>query len=80
MLFDEWLIELGEKLGFLLVYLLISKMLFFVILLNCLDSVLIFVCVVDYRDFFILFMLLNDKKRVNVVKVEFVFLYGGYSD
>lgn len=77
---DERLTELGEKLGSLPVHPLTSKMLFFAILLNCLDPALTLACAADYRDPFTLPMLPNDKKRANAAKVELASLYGGHSD
>ncbi|XP_077253368.1 DExH-box ATP-dependent RNA helicase DExH6-like [Tasmannia lanceolata] len=77
---DEKLTELGEKLGSLPVHPSISKMLFFAILMNCLDPALTLACASDYRDPFILPMAPHDKKRASAAKVELASLYGGHSD
>lgn len=77
---DEKLTELGEKLGCLPVHPLTSKMLFFAILMNCLDPALTLACASDYRDPFTLPMLPKEKKRVNDAKLELASLYCGRSD
>ncbi|KDP25957.1 hypothetical protein JCGZ_22947 [Jatropha curcas] len=77
---DEQLTELGEKLGCLPVHPLTSKMLFFAILMNCLDPALTLACASDYRDPFTLPVLPNEKKRAIAAKFEIASLYGGYSD
>ncbi|KAL8128807.1 hypothetical protein V2J09_017962 [Rumex salicifolius] len=77
---DEILTELGKKLGSLPVHPLISKMLFFAILLNCLEPALTLACASDYRDPFTLPMLPNEKKRAADAKKELAALYGGHSD
>uniref|UniRef100_A0A803MHF9 RNA helicase n=1 Tax=Chenopodium quinoa TaxID=63459 RepID=A0A803MHF9_CHEQI len=77
---DEGLTELGRKLGSLPVHPLTSKMLFFAILLNCLDPALTLACAADYRDPFTLPMLPNEKKRAVAAKAELASLYGGNSD
>lgn len=77
---DERLTELGKKLGSLPVHPLTSKMLFFAILLNCLDPALTLACAADYRDPFTLPMLPNEKKRAAAAKAELASIYGGYSD
>ena len=76
----EKLTELGEKLGSLPVHPLTSKMLFFAIMMNCLDPALTLACASDYRDPFTLPMLLIDKKRADAAKSELASLYGGTSD
>ncbi|KAL6983216.1 DExH-box ATP-dependent RNA helicase DExH6 [Sarracenia purpurea var. burkii] len=77
---DEKLTDLGEKLGSLPVNPLISKMLFFAVLLNCLDPALTLACASDYRDPFTLPMLPNEKKRAAAAKSELASLFGGSSD
>jgi len=77
---DEQLTEFGEKLGSLPVHPLTSKMLFFAILLNCLDPALTLACAANYRDPFTLPMLPNEKKRAAAAKAELASLYGGHSD
>lgn len=77
---DENLTELGEKLGSLPVHPLTSKMLFFAILMNCLDPALTLACAADYRDPFTLPMLPNERKKAAAAKSELALLYGGHSD
>ncbi|KAM7497850.1 hypothetical protein LguiA_022264 [Lonicera macranthoides] len=77
---DEKLTELGEKIGSLPVHPLTSKMLFFAILLNCLDPALTLACASDYRDPFTLPMLPHEKKRASAARSELASLYGGQSD
>lgn len=77
---DEKLTHLGEKLGSLPVHPLICRMLFFAILMNCLDPALTLACASDYRDPFTLPMLPEEKKRASAAKYELASLYGGCSD
>ncbi|KAF5744051.1 ATP-dependent RNA helicase DHX36-like isoform X1 [Tripterygium wilfordii] len=77
---EESLTELGEKLGYLPVHPLTSKMLFFAILMNCLDPALTLACASDFRDPFTISMLPNEKKRAIAAKYELASLYGGRSD
>ncbi|XP_059449723.1 DExH-box ATP-dependent RNA helicase DExH6-like isoform X3 [Corylus avellana] len=77
---DEKLTELGEKLGSLPVHPLTSKMLFFAILMNCLDPALTLACASDSKDPFTLPMLPQDKMRAEAAKSELASLYGGHSD
>uniref|UniRef100_A0A6N2MMI2 RNA helicase n=1 Tax=Salix viminalis TaxID=40686 RepID=A0A6N2MMI2_SALVM len=77
---DETLTDLGEKIGCLPVHPLTSKMIFFAILMNCLDPALTLACASDYRDPFTLPMLPNEKKRAAAAKFELASLYGGHSD
>lgn len=77
---DEKLTELGEKLGSLPVHPLTSKMLFFAILMNCLDPALTLACAAGYRDPFTLPMFPNEKKKAAAAKSELALLYGGLSD
>lgn len=77
---DEKLTQLGEKLGRLPVHPLTSKMIFFAILMKCLDPALTLACASDYRDPFTLPLLPNEKKRANAAKFELASLYDGHSD
>ncbi|XP_058743045.1 DExH-box ATP-dependent RNA helicase DExH6 isoform X2 [Vicia villosa] len=77
---DETLTDLGEKLGSLPVHPVISRMLFFAILMNCLDPALTLAVASDYRDPFTLPMLPEDKKRAADAKAELASLYGGCGD
>ncbi|XP_057792860.1 DExH-box ATP-dependent RNA helicase DExH6 isoform X2 [Salvia miltiorrhiza] len=77
---EEQLTELGEKLGALPVHPLTSKMLFFAILLNCLDPALTLACASDYKDPFILPMLPTEKKKAQAARLELASLYGGNGD
>ncbi|KAL5791681.1 hypothetical protein ACOSP7_000275 [Xanthoceras sorbifolium] len=77
---EEKVTELGEKLASLPIHPLMSKMLFFAILLDCLDPALTLACASDYRDPFTLPMLPNEKKKATAAKFELASLYGGQSD
>ncbi|XVF14443.1 hypothetical protein REPUB_Repub09cG0060600 [Reevesia pubescens] len=77
---DEELTELGEKLGYLPVHPLTSKMLFFAILMNCLDPALTLACASDFRDPFVLPMRPNEKEKAAAARHELASLYGGQSD
>lgn len=77
---NEELTDLGKKIGSLPVHPLISKMLFFGILLNCLDPALTLACASDYRDVFTLPMLPHEKKKAADAKAALASLYGGHSD
>ena len=77
---EEKLTELGEKLGSLPVHPVTSKMLFFAILMNCLDPALTLACAADYRDPFTLPMLPHERKKANAAKSELASLLGGHSD
>ncbi|KAK1324636.1 putative pre-mRNA-splicing factor ATP-dependent RNA helicase [Acorus calamus] len=77
---DEKLTELGEKLGSLPVHPSTSKMLFFAILMNCLDPALTLACAADYRDPFLLPMAPEERKRAAAAKIKLASLYGGMSD
>ncbi|CAN1351884.1 DExH-box ATP-dependent RNA helicase DExH6 [Linum perenne] len=77
---DEQLTELGKKLGCLPVHPLISKMLFFAVLMNCLDPALTIACAADYRDPFTLPISPHEKKRATARRHELASMYGGYSD
>ncbi|XP_050381140.1 DExH-box ATP-dependent RNA helicase DExH6-like [Argentina anserina] len=77
---DEKLTELGEKLGSLPVHPLTSKMLFFAILMNCLDPALTLACAADYKDPFLLPMMPEERQKALDAKAELCSLYGGHSD
>ncbi|CAN0897445.1 DExH-box ATP-dependent RNA helicase DExH6 [Linum grandiflorum] len=77
---DEQLTELGKKLGCLPVHPLISKMLFFAVLMNCLDPALTIACAADYRDPFTLPISPHEKKKATARRHELAEMYGGYSD
>ncbi|XWS41018.1 hypothetical protein CRYUN_Cryun17cG0045200 [Craigia yunnanensis] len=77
---DEELTELGEKLGYLPVHPLTSKMLFFAILMNCLDPALTLACASDFRDPFVLPMRPNEKQKAAAARHELASLCGGKSD
>ncbi|GAB2223950.1 hypothetical protein Drorol1_Dr00004695 [Drosera rotundifolia] len=77
---DEQLTELGEKLGFLPVHPLTSKMLFLSILLNCLEPALTLACASDYRDPFTLPAFPDGKKRAAEARAKLASLYGGNGD
>ncbi|KAK9749788.1 hypothetical protein RND81_02G150200 [Saponaria officinalis] len=77
---EERLTELGEKLGSLPVHPATSKMLFFAILVNCLDPALTLACASDFKDPFTLPMLPADRKKADDAKAELASLYGGHSD
>ncbi|OMO68104.1 Single-stranded nucleic acid binding R3H [Corchorus olitorius] len=77
---DEELTELGEKLGYLPVHPLTSRMLFFAILMNCLDPALTLACASDFKDPFVLPMFPNEKKKAAAARDELASLYGGQSD
>ncbi|KAL9241714.1 hypothetical protein vseg_015792 [Gypsophila vaccaria] len=77
---DERLTDLGEKLGSLPVHPATSKMLFFAILVNCLDPALTLACASDFKDPFTLPMLPDHRKKADDAKAELASLYGGHSD
>lgn len=77
---DEELTELGNKLGLLPVHPVLSKMLFFAILLNCLGPALTLACVSSYRDPFCQPMGLEEKKKAMSAKLQLASLYGGHGD
>ncbi|GAU22186.1 hypothetical protein TSUD_252140 [Trifolium subterraneum] len=77
---DGTLTDLGEKLGSLPVHPVISRMLFFAILMNCLDPALTLACASDYKDPFTIPMSIEDKKRAADAKSELASLYGGFGD
>lgn len=77
---DETLTDLGEKLGSLPVHPVTSKMIFFAILLNCLDPALTLACASSYRDPFTIPMSPNDKKKAGAARSELASLFGGNSD
>jgi hypothetical protein len=77
---DESLTDLGEKLGSLPVHPVISRMLFFAILMNCLDPALTLACASDYKDPFTIPMSTEDKTKAAKAKSELASLYGGFGD
>ncbi|XP_027331218.1 DExH-box ATP-dependent RNA helicase DExH6 isoform X2 [Abrus precatorius] len=77
---DEKLTQLGEKFGSLPVHPLICRMLFFAILMKCLDPALTLACASDCRDPFTLPMLPEEKKRAATAKSELAGLYRGCGD
>ncbi|GMI67449.1 helicase in vascular tissue and tapetum [Hibiscus trionum] len=77
---DEELTELGEKLGYLPVHPLTCKMLFFAILMNCLDPALTLACASDFKDPFVLPMRPNERQKAAAARHELAALYGGQSD
>ncbi|XP_030482564.2 DExH-box ATP-dependent RNA helicase DExH6 [Cannabis sativa] len=77
---EEKLTELGAKLGSLPVHPVICRMLFFAVLMNCLDPALTLACAADYKDPFTLPMSPYQKKKANDAKYKFASMYGGHSD
>ncbi|XP_010522055.1 PREDICTED: DExH-box ATP-dependent RNA helicase DExH6 [Tarenaya hassleriana] len=77
---EEELTEFGERIGRLPIHPVICKMLFFAVLVNCLDPALTLACASDYKDPFTLPMCPTLKKKADDAKVEFASLYGGDSD
>ncbi|XP_014504871.1 DExH-box ATP-dependent RNA helicase DExH6 [Vigna radiata var. radiata] len=77
---DEKLTKLGEKIGSLPVHPSICRMLFFAILMNCLEPALTLACASEYRDPFTLPMLPGEKSRAAAAKSELASLYGGCGD
>ncbi|CAA7037875.1 unnamed protein product [Microthlaspi erraticum] len=77
---EEELTELGEKFGHLPVHPLISKMLFFAVLVNCLDPALTLACAADYKEPFTMPMSPVEKQKAAAAKLELASLCGGDSD
>ncbi|XP_010457807.1 PREDICTED: DExH-box ATP-dependent RNA helicase DExH2-like isoform X2 [Camelina sativa] len=77
---QEELTELGQKFGQLPVHPRISKMIYFAVLVNCLDPALILACAADEKDPFIMPLLPGDRKKANAAKHELASLYGDHSD
>ncbi|EOA39070.1 hypothetical protein CARUB_v10011734mg, partial [Capsella rubella] len=77
---QEELTELGQKFGQLPVHPRISKMIYFSILVNCLDPALILACAADEKDPFIMPMLPGERKKAAAAKHELASLYGDHSD
>ncbi|CAN8315442.1 unnamed protein product [Cochlearia groenlandica] len=77
---EEDLTELGEKFGHLPVHPLISKMLFFAVLVNCLDPALTLACAADYKEPFTMPMSPVEKQKAAAAKLELASLCGGDSD
>uniref|UniRef100_A0A1J3JM66 Putative ATP-dependent RNA helicase YTHDC2 n=1 Tax=Noccaea caerulescens TaxID=107243 RepID=A0A1J3JM66_NOCCA len=77
---QEELTELGQKFGQLPVHPRISKMLYFAILVNCLDPALILACAADTKDPFTMPLMPGERKKAAAAKLELAALYGGHSD
>ncbi|KAF8086532.1 hypothetical protein N665_0622s0025 [Sinapis alba] len=77
---EEELTELGEKFGHLPVHPLISKMLFFAVLVNCLDPALTLACAADYKEPFTMPMSPSERQKAAAAKLELASLCGGDSD
>ncbi|CAH8385689.1 unnamed protein product [Eruca vesicaria subsp. sativa] len=77
---EEELTELGEKFGHLPVHPLISKMLFFAVLVNCLDPALTLACAADYKEPFTMPMSPAERQKAAAAKLELASLCGGDSD
>ncbi|KFK31258.1 hypothetical protein AALP_AA6G088900 [Arabis alpina] len=77
---EEELTELGEKFGHLPVHPLISKMLFFAVLVNCLDPALTLACAADYKEPFTMPMSPTERPKAATAKLELASLCGGDSD
>ncbi|VVA90212.1 unnamed protein product [Arabis nemorensis] len=77
---QEELTELGQKFGQLPVHPRISKMLYFAILVNCLDSALILACAAETKDPFIMPLVPGERKKAAAAKLELASLYGDQSD
>ncbi|KAJ4903301.1 helicase in vascular tissue and tapetum [Raphanus sativus] len=77
---EEELTELGEKFGHLPVHPLISKMLFFAVLVNCLDPALTLACAADYKEPFTMPMSPVERQKAAAAKLELASLCGGDSD
>ncbi|OMP02629.1 hypothetical protein CCACVL1_02740, partial [Corchorus capsularis] len=74
---DEESTELGEKLGYLHVHSLKNRILFFDILMGCLDPALNLACTSDFTYMFVLPMFSNEK-TATATRDELA--YGGQSD
>ncbi|CAE5956729.1 unnamed protein product [Arabidopsis arenosa] len=77
---QEELTELGQKFGQLPVHPRISKMIYFAILVNCLDPALILACAADEKDPFTMPLSPGDRKKAAAAKHELASLYGDHSD
>ncbi|KAI3991878.1 hypothetical protein MKX01_012823 [Papaver californicum] len=77
---DENLTDLGQKLGALPVHPTTSRMLFFAILMSCLDPALTLACATEYRDPFVMPIDPFEKQKALEAKAKFTSLYGGVSD
>ncbi|ESQ51633.1 hypothetical protein EUTSA_v10016152mg [Eutrema salsugineum] len=77
---EEELTELGEKFGHLPVHPLICKMLFFAVLVNCLDPALTLACAADYKEPFTMPMSPVERQKAAAAKLELASLCGGDSD
>ncbi|KAG2242474.1 hypothetical protein Bca52824_095685 [Brassica carinata] len=77
---QEELTELGQKFGQLPVHPRICKMLYFAILVSCLDPALILACAADTKDPFTMPLGPGERKKAVAAKRELASLYGGHSD
>ncbi|KAF8083144.1 hypothetical protein N665_0790s0007 [Sinapis alba] len=77
---QEELTELGQKFGQLPVHPRVSKMLYFAILVNCLDPALILACAADTKHPFTMPLEPGEKRKAVAAKRELASLYGGHSD
>ncbi|CAN8295276.1 unnamed protein product [Cochlearia groenlandica] len=77
---QEELTELGHKFGQLPVHPRISKMLYFAILVNCLDPAIILACASDTKDPFTMPLEPGERKKASAAKLELASLYGSHSD
>ncbi|KAL0723819.1 hypothetical protein Bca4012_038418 [Brassica carinata] len=77
---QEELTELGQKFGQLPVHPRICKMLYFAILVNCLDPALILACAADTKDPFTMPLGPGERKKAVDAKRELATPYGGHSD
>lgn len=77
---QEELTELGQKFGQLPVHPRISKMIYFAILVNCLDPALILACAADEKDPFTMPLSPGERKKAAAAKHELASLYGDHSD
>ncbi|CAF1923983.1 DExH-box ATP-dependent RNA helicase DExH2 isoform X1 [Brassica napus] len=77
---QEELTELGQKFGQLPVHPRICKMLYFAILVSCLDPALILACAADTKDPFTMPLEPGERRKAVAAKRELASLYGGHSD
>ncbi|CAH2038738.1 unnamed protein product [Thlaspi arvense] len=77
---QEELTELGQKFGQLPVHPRISKMLYFALLVNCLEPAIILACSADTKDPFTMPLWPGERKKAVAAKLELASLYGGHCD
>lgn len=77
---QEELTELGQKFGQLPVHPRICKMIYFSILVNCLDPALLLACAADTKDPFTMPLGPAERRKAVAAKRELASLYGGHSD